>query len=396
MFKIRTFNAISVKGLERFPRDAYEVGSEMGHADAILLRSHKLQPDEIDESVTAIARAGAGVNNIPLDHCTAQGIPVFNTPGANANAVKELVAAGLLLGSRDIIGGIEFINSLPSDIDEKAMGPLLEAEKKRFAGAELKGKTLGVLGLGAIGSLVARLGFELGMDVVGFDPAISIEAAWQLPSAVKRMENMQALFSRADYISIHVPAIESTHHLINRETLAYFRPDACLLNFAREQIVDVEAVVEALDGHKLRRYITDFPHPQLRGRSDCILMPHIGASTAEAEENCAVMAADQIRAFQEHGNIRNSVNFPRLELERTVGTRIAVTNTNLPGTLSHILTLIGDSQINVVDLLNKSRNDIAYNLIDLNSSPTEALLEQLRGIEGVINVRQIPDEDRAG
>lgn len=391
MFKIRTFNAISVKGLERFPRDSYEVGSEMGSADALVLRSHKLQPDEIAESVTAIARAGAGVNNIPIEHCTALGIPVFNTPGANANAVKELVAAGLLLASRDIIGGIEFINSLSADLDEKAMGPILEAEKKRFAGAELKGKTLGVLGLGAIGSLVARLGFELGMDVVGFDPAISIEAAWQLPSAVKRMENMQALFSRADYISLHVPAIESTHHLINRETLAYFRPDACLLNFAREQIVDTHAVVEALDSNGLRRYITDFPHPDLRGRPDCILMPHIGASTAEAEENCAVMAADQTRAFLEHGNIRNSVNFPRLELERTIGYRIAVTNTNLPGTLSHILTLIGDSQINVVDLLNKSRGDIAYNLIDLNAAPTAGLLEQLREIEGVVNVRAIPD-----
>ena len=392
MFKIRTFNAISVQGLERLPRATYEVGSEMGSADAILLRSHKLQPDEIPTSVAAIARAGAGVNNIPIAHCTERGIPVFNTPGANANAVKELVAAGLLLASRDIIGGIEFINSLPSDLDEKAMGPLLEAEKKRFAGAELKGKTLGVLGLGAIGSLVARLGLELGMEVAGYDRAISIEAAWQLPSSVKRMENMQALFSRADYISIHVPAIESTQHLINRETLAYFRADACLLNFAREQIVDTSAVVEALNDNKLRRYVTDFPHPELRGRSDCILMPHIGASTAEAEENCAIMAADQIRAFLEHGNIRNSVNFPRLELERTVGSRIAVTNTNLPGTLSHILTLIGDSQINVVDLLNKSRDDIAYNLIDLNTAPDAALLEQLRNIEGVVNVRIIPDQ----
>ena len=392
MFKIRTFNAISVKGLDRFPRQSYEVGSDIGSADAMLLRSHKLQADEIGASVAAIARAGAGFNNIPVKQCTDRGIPVFNTPGANANAVKELVAAGLLLASRDIIGGIEFVNSLPSNLDEQAMGPLLEAEKKRFAGAELKGKTLGVLGLGAIGSLVAQLGLELGMEVVGFDPAISIEAAWQLPSSVKRMENMQALFSRADYISIHVPAIESTYHLINEETLKYFRADACLLNFAREQIVDTNAVATALDNHKLGRYITDFPHPVLRGRSDCILMPHIGASTAEAEENCAIMAADQIRGFLEHGNIRNSVNFPRLELERTTGSRIAITNTNLPGTLSHILTAIGDSKINVVDLLNKSRDEIAYNLIDLNTTPPAELLEQLRGIEGVINVRCISDQ----
>ena len=392
MFKIRTFNAISVRGLERFPRQSYEVGSETGSADAMLLRSHKLQTDEISASVTAIARAGAGVNNIPVSHCTERGIPVFNTPGANANAVKELVAAGLLLASRDILGGIDFVNSLPEDLDEQAMGPLLEAEKKRFAGAELKGKTLGVLGLGAIGSLVAQLGLELGMDVIGYDPAISIEAAWQLPSSVKRMENMQALFSRADYISIHVPAIESTHHLINQDTLKYFRADTCLLNFAREQIVDTEAVTAALDNKELGRYITDFPHPLLRGRKDCILMPHIGASTAEAEENCAIMGANQVRAFLEHGNIRNSVNFPRLELERTTGSRIAITNTNLPGTLSHILAAIGDSQINVVDLLNKSRDEIAYNLIDLNTTPTADLLEQLRGIEGVINVRCIPDQ----
>ena len=390
MLKIRTYNAISVKGLDRFPRDSYEVSGEISSADAILLRSHKLQADEIVDSVSAIARAGAGVNNIPLDACTDRGVVVFNTPGANANAVKELVAAGLLLSSRDILGGVQFVDSLADDLDEAAMGPVLEAEKKRFAGKELKGKTLGVLGLGAIGSLVARLGFELGMEVVGFDPAISVEAAWQLPSSVQRMENMQALFARADFVSIHVPALEATRNLINKETLGYFKPDACLLNFAREQIVNSEAVAAALDQGKLRRYVTDFPHPTLRGRGDCILMPHIGASTAEAEENCAVMAADQLRAFLEHGNIRNSVNFPRIELERTSGSRLAVTNNNLPGTLSHILTLIGDSQINVVDLLNKSRGHIAYNLIDLNGSPTPKLMEQLRSLAGVINVRYIP------
>ncbi len=389
MFKVRTYNAISARGLDRFPRDNYEVGGEISNADAILLRSHKLQVSEIGDSVSAIARAGAGVNNIPLDACTEKGVVVFNTPGANANAVKELVAAGLLLATRDVLGGIQFVNSLPDDLDEDAMGPLLEAEKKRFAGSELKGKTLGVLGLGAIGSMVARMGLDLGMEVVGFDPAISVEAAWQLPSSVKRMENMQALFSRADFVSIHVPALEATRNLINSETLGYFKADACLLNFAREQIVNTEAVVAALNKGALRRYVTDFPHPLLRSRDDCILMPHIGASTAEAEENCAVMAADQLRAFLEHGNIRNSVNFPRIELERTSGSRLAITNTNLPGTLSHILTLIGDSQINVVDLLNKSREDIAYNLIDLNGSPTSGLMAQLRALDGVINVRYI-------
>ena len=389
MFKIRTYNTISVKGLDRFNRQCYEVGGDIGHPDALLLRSHKLQNDEILDSVTAIARAGAGVNNIPLDYCTEQGIPVFNTPGANANAVKELVAAGMLLASRDILGGIDFVRSLDESMSADAMGPLLEAEKKRFAGAELRGKTLGVLGLGAIGSLIARLGLNLGMDVVGYDPALSVEAAWRLPSDVKRMENMQALFSRADFISIHVPMLDSTRGLINAESLKYFKEDACLLNFAREEIVATDDVVAALDAKKLRCYVTDFPHPLLRQRTDTILMPHIGASTAEAEENCAMMAADQIKAFLEHGNIRNSVNFPAIELERTTGARIAITNRNSPGMLSNILTLIGDSDINVIDLLNKSRGDIAYNLIDLESEPDEALIGKLRAVTGVVNVRHI-------
>ena len=389
MFKVRTYNTISVKGLDRFNRQCYEVGGDIGHPDALLLRSHKLQHDEILDSVTAIARAGAGVNNIPLDYCTEQGIPVFNTPGANANAVKELVAAGMLLASRDILGGIDFVRSLDESMSAEAMGPLLEAEKKRFAGAELRGKTLGVLGLGAIGSLIARLGLNLGMDVVGYDPALSVEAAWRLPSDVQRMENMQALFSRADFISVHVPMLDSTRGLINAESLKYFKADACLLNFAREEIVATDDVVAALDAKKLRRYVTDFPHPLLRQRADTILMPHIGASTAEAEENCAMMAADQIKAFLEHGNIRNSVNFPAIELERTTGARIAITNRNSPGMLSNILTLIGDSDINVIDLLNKSRGDIAYNLIDLESEPDEELMGKLRAVSGVVNVRYI-------
>ena len=389
MFKIRTYNTISVKGLDRFNRQCYEVGGDIGHPHALLLRSHRLQNDEILDSVTAIARAGAGVNNIPLDYCTEQGIPVFNTPGANANAVKELVAAGMLLASRDILGGIDFVRSLDESMSADAMGPLLEAEKKRFAGAELRGKTLGVLGLGAIGSLIARLGLNLGMDVVGYDPALSVEAAWRLPSDVQRMENMQALFSRADFISIHVPMLDSTRGLINAESLKYFKADACLLNFAREEIVATDDVVAALDAKKLRRYVTDFPHPLLRQRTDTILMPHIGASTAEAEENCAMMAADQIKAFLEHGNIRNSVNFPAIELERTTGARIAITNRNSPGMLSNILTLIGDSDINVIDLLNKSRGNIAYNLIDLESEPSEELMSKLRSVNGVVNVRHI-------
>ena len=387
MHQVRTYNAISTKGLERLSPDCFEVGSDLSQPDAILLRSHKLSASDIPESVSAIARAGAGVNNIPLDHCTGKGIVVFNTPGANANAVKELVAAGMLLASRDLVGGMNFISSLDPQLGAEEMAPLLEASKKQFAGAELQGKTLGVLGLGAIGSLIARLGLDLGMEVVGYDPAISIEAAWRLPSSVKKMDNMQALFSRSDYVSLHIPVLDSTRGLINADTLGHFKPGACLLNFAREQIVDTASVVDALNKGQLRKYVTDFPAPALVGRRDTLLMPHIGASTQEAEENCAVMAADQIKAFLDHGNIKNSVNFPAIELEPNSNTRLAITNENAPGALSHILNVLSDAKVNVVDLLNKSRGDIAYNLIDVNASPTSDLLGQLRALPGVINVR---------
>ena len=395
MYKIKTYNAISVKGLDRFDRQRYEVGSDIGHPDAILLRSHKLQTEEILESVVAIARAGAGVNNVPLEYCTEHGIPVFNTPGANANAVKELVATGMLLASRDVLGGLRFVEELDPTMDAADMGPLLEKEKKRFAGSELAGKTLGVLGLGAIGSMIARLGLDLGMDVVGYDPALSVDAAWRLPSQVQRMENLPALFAKADFLTLHVPVLASTRGLVNAEKLKYMKPGACLLNFAREEIVNTQDLVAALDAGELRSYVTDFPHPALRGRKDTILMPHIGASTAEAEENCAVMAADQIKAFLEDGNIRNSVNFPAIELERTTGVRIAVTNQNLPGMLSHVLNILSEHNLNVVDLLNKSRGDIAYNLIDLEGEPNDTLLERIRAEEGIINVRLIEKKARA-
>ena len=389
MYRIKTYNTISTKGLDRFERDRYEVGQDIAHPDALLLRSHKLQESEIPDSVTAIARAGAGVNNIPTALCSERGIPVFNTPGANANAVKELVAAAMLLASRDIVGGITFAQSQDPSMTAADMNALMEREKKRFAGAELAGKTLGVVGLGAIGSLVARLGLDLGMDVVGFDPALSVEAAWRLPSEVQRMENVQSLVGRSDFISLHLPVLDSTRGLVNAEMLSHFKKGSCLLNFAREEIVSTEAVVEALDSGRLRRYVADFPSPLLLGRSDALLMPHIGASTAEAEENCAVMAANQLRAFLEQGNIRNSVNFPAIELERTTEYRITIANRNEPGMLSHILTLIGDDGLNVADLLNKSVGDIAYNIIDLDELPQQALLDKINGLEGVINLRLI-------
>lgn len=389
MHRIKTYNTISPKGLDRFDRECFEVGHDIAHPDALLLRSHKLQEAEILESVTAIARAGAGVNNIPLAVCSERGIPVFNTPGANANAVKELVAAAMLLASRDIVGGIAFAQSQDATMSAQSMNALMEQEKKRFAGAELAGKTLGVVGLGAIGSLVARLGLNFGMEVVGFDPALSVEAAWRLPSEVQRMENVPALFSRSDYVSLHLPVLDSTRELINAEMLTHFRQGSCLLNFAREEIVSTEAIVGALNVGQLRRYVTDFPNPLLLGRNDTLLMPHIGASTAEAEENCAIMAANQLKAFLDHGNIRNSVNFPAIELERTTEYRITIANRNEPGMLSHILALIGEDSLNVADLLNKSIGDIAYNIIDLDEVPQESLLSKIRSLEGVINLRLI-------
>jgi len=389
MHRIKTFNTISPKGLDRFERERYEVGQDIAHPDALLLRSHKLQEIDILDSVTAIARAGAGVNNIPLAACSERGIPVFNTPGANANAVKELVAAAMLLASRDIVGGIAFARAQDPGMSAREMSTLMEQEKKRFAGAELVGKTLGVVGLGSIGSLVARLGLNFGMEVVGFDPALSVEAAWRLPSEVQRMENVQSLFSRSDFVSLHLPVLDSTRGLINEEVLTHFRKGSCLLNFAREEIVVTEAVVAALDSGQLRCYVADFPNPLLLGRTDTLLMPHIGASTAEAEENCAIMAANQLKAFLEHGNIRNSVNFPAIELERTTDYRITIANRNEPGMLSHILTLIGDEGLNVADLLNKSVGDIAYNIIDLDEVPQEGLLNKISTLEGVINLRLI-------
>ena len=389
MHRIKTYNTISAKGLDRFERERYEVGQDIAHPDALLLRSYKLQEEEILDSVTAIARAGAGVNNIPLAACSERGIPVFNTPGANANAVKELVAAAMLLASRDIVGGIAFAQAQDPGMSAQDMNALMEQEKKRFAGAELAGKTLGVVGLGSIGSLVARLGLDLGMEVVGFDPALSVEAAWRLPSEVQRMGNVQSLFSRSDFISLHLPVLDSTRGLVSEEMLTHFKKGSCLLNFAREEIVSTEAVVAALEHGQLRCYVADFPNPMLLGRTDTLLMPHIGASTAEAEENCAIMAANQLKAFLEHGNIRNSVNFPAIELERTTDYRITIANRNEPGMLSHVLTLIGDEGLNVADLLNKSFGDVAYNIIDLDEVPQEGLLNKIRTVEGVINLRLI-------
>ncbi len=387
MYKVRTYNQISSKGLDRFPRDSYEIASEFTQPDAFMLRSHKLHGEEIPDSLVAVARAGAGVNNIPVADYSAQGVVVFNTPGANANAVKELVAASLLLGSRDIIGGINYAQSLTAMTDAGEMSKLLEKEKKRFAGSELQGKTLGVVGLGAIGANVANMALELGMDVIGYDPAISVEAAWQLSSNIGKMDNLQSLLARADYVTLHVPAIDATRHMINAETLRCFKPDAKLLNFAREEIVDTAALVAALDDQQLGGYIADFPTPDLLGRDDVILTPHIGASTQEAEENCAIMAADQLMEFLENGNIKNSVNFPPTAMARSGGYRITFSNNNVPKVLGNVLGILADSDNNVIDLVNKSRNDIAYNIIDVEQQPSADIVAAIAAVDGVIRLR---------
>lgn len=389
--QILTLNQISLKGLDRLPRDCYEIASEFSLPDAILLRSYKLQEKDIPESVLAIARAGAGVNNIPVATCSARGIPVFNSPGANANAVKELVATGLLLGSRGVIEGVDYVRTLAAVKDEAELNTTLEAHKKKFKGSELVGKTLGVVGLGAIGSQVAEMALTLGMEVVGFDPALSVEAAWRLSSQVLRAETLSALFARCDYISLHLPVLESTRGLINAELFSSMRPGTCLLNFARQEIIDQEGLLRALDDGLLRKYIADFPTPSLIGRDDVILMPHIGASTDEAEDNCAIMAADQLRDFLENGNIRNSVNFPALQLDRVSGCRMSVTNENVPKILGNVLSILADENINVIDMLNKSRDEIAYNLIDMGTHPAPEVLQKMRSIEGVVNVRLIGD-----
>jgi D-3-phosphoglycerate dehydrogenase / 2-oxoglutarate reductase len=394
MYKVRTYNAISVKGLERFPRQSYEVGSDIGHPDAFLLRSQKLQGMEVPKSLLAAARAGAGTNNVPIAEYSKLGVVVFNTPGANANAVKELVMAGMLLATRGILPGMAYVNTLTAMTDAADMSAHLEKEKARFAGGEIKGKTLGIVGLGAIGSMVADMALAMGMKVVGFDPALSIDAAWRLSSEVSRMENLQALLARSDYISLHVPAMDATKHLINDAALALTKPGAVLLNFARETIVDSAAVKRSLEGSlrsgKLGKYVCDFPEPDLLNHPQVIAMPHIGASTEESEENCAVMAANQLMDYLENGNIVNSVNFPAVAMGRVVGTtRITFSNDNVSGVLGHVLSVLADKNVNVIDMMNKSRGELAFNIIDVEVKPGDEVIKAIAAVEHVIRVRVI-------
>ena len=386
MLKIQTLNQISDKGLVRFPKQDYQVGQDIKNADAILVRSQKLSMENINSNLKAVARAGAGVNNIPVDSYTKEGIVVFNTPGANANAVKELVLRGLLLSSRGILQGINWVNSLSPEMDGAEMSKLIESQKKNFKGMELKGKTLGIIGLGAIGAMVADAAIQMGMKVLGYDPAISVNAAWRLANQIEKQENLTSLISRSDFVTLHLPVLESTRNLIDRKVINYFKSGAVLLNFSRDAIVDEGALLEALNNGRLSNYVTDFPSQELLKSKKAILLPHIGASTDEAEENCAIMAVDQLRNFLENGTIENSVNFPSLALEKTDSFRIAIINQNVPRMLGQILSILADKDINVLDMLNKSRNDVAYNLIDIETKPSEDTLDEIRAIEDVIKV----------
>jgi D-3-phosphoglycerate dehydrogenase len=385
--KVLTLNAISARGLARLP-EHYIVGGDIADPEGILVRSANMHEMEIPASVRAIARAGAGTNNIPLKKLSERGVPVFNAPGANANAVKELVIAGMLIAARNIVPAIRFVEGLSGS--DEAMHKATEAGKKNYAGMELPGRTLTVIGLGAIGSYIAEAAIKLGMNVVGFDPAITVDAAWRLPSQVKRAENVEDALRVADFVTLHVPLIDPTRNLINAQRIGVMRPGAVLLNFAREGVVDNAAVVEALDANKLHAYICDFPANALKGHARVVALPHLGASTEEAEENCAVMVAEQLADFLENGNIFNSVNFPNVAMARESAFRIAIANANVPNMVGQISSVLAAAGLNIHNMVNKSKGDMAYTLVDVDSVVNDAVIAQLAAIAGVLGVRYLP------
>lgn len=385
MYKILTLNNISVTGLERMGRDKYEIASELTHPDAILVRSASMHDMEIPASVKAVGRAGAGVNNIPVPRLTARGVPVFNAPGANANAVKELVVAGMLMAARNIAQGWAFARGLQGD--DASIGKAVEAGKKQFVGFELPGRTMGVIGLGAIGVQVANVSRALGMKAVGYDPTITVQRAWQLESNVRQALSVDDLLARSDFVSLHVPLTDETRHMIDAKRLRVMRKRAVLLNFSREGIVDDAAVCAALDEGHLYAYVCDFPSNRLKDHPRVVTLPHLGASTAEAEDNCAVMVVDQVKEYLEHGNVTNAVNFPDIQLPRGEGYRIAVINSNVPNMVAQISTDLGKENLNIQDLLNKSRKDVAVTLIDVDRPPPRETLDKIAAIEGVMSVR---------
>ena len=385
--RILTLNAISARGLARLP-EHYTVGGDIVDPDGILVRSASMHEMDIPASVRAIARAGAGTNNIPVKKLSERGVPVFNAPGANANAVKELVIAGMLIGARNLVPALKFVEDL-SGSDED-MHKATEAGKKRFAGMELPGRTLGVIGLGAIGSTIAEAAIRLGMNVVGFDPAITVDAAWRLPSQVKRAENVEDVLRMADFVTLHVPLLDATRNLVNAQRIGVMRPGAVLLNFAREGVVDNAAVIEALDAGKLHAYICDFPANALKGHARAVALPHLGASTEEAEENCAVMVAEQLADYLENGNILNAVNFPNVSMARESAYRIAIANANVPNMVGQISSLLAAAGLNIHNMVNKSKGDMAYTLVDVDSAVTAVVMQQLAAIPGVLAVRYLP------
>lgn len=386
MYKIQTLNNISVVGLDRFPRGEYEIASEISNPDAILVRSAKMHDLSLPESVKAIGRAGAGVNNIPVDAMTGAGIPVFNAPGANANAVKELVVAGMLMAARNIGQGWRFATGLSGE--DAAINKDVEAGKKHFVGFELPGRTLGVVGLGAIGVKVANAARALGMNVIGYDPTITVQAAWALKADVEQALSVDDLVARSDFITFHVPLTDSTRNMINSDRIRLMKQKSVLLNFARNGIIDDEAVVAALDSGHIYAYVCDFPSNLLKDHPRVITLPHLGASTSEAEENCAVMVADQVRDWLENGNVTNSVNFPEINLPRAEGGyRLAVVNSNVPNMLGQVSTDLAEAGLNIIDMINKSRGDIAVTLIDVDNPPPDEAVQRINDIDGVLSVR---------
>ncbi len=389
MYKILTLNNISVAGLDRLPRDQYEVASELSHPDAILLRSYKMHDMAVPESVRAIGRAGAGVNNIPVQQMTAQGIPVFNAPGANANAVKELVLAGALMAARNLGQAWRFATALEGQDAE--ISKQVESGKKDFVGFELPGRTMGVIGLGAIGVKVANACRALGMKVIGYDPTITVQSAWKLASEVEQALSVDDLLSKSDFVTFHVPLTDATRNMINADRLKLMKRGSVLLNFARNGIIDDDAAVAALDSGHLYAYVCDFPSNLLKEHPRVITLPHLGASTKEAEDNCAIMVAEQVRDYLENGNILNSVNFPSINLPRNGGFRIAVVNNNVPNMVGQISTDLAAEGLNILDMLNKSRDDVAVTLLDVDRQPSQSLLDTLGSIDGVLSVRTLPE-----
>ena len=386
--EVLVINQIAPAGLRRMPAELYSVVKESKYPDAILVRSQDLHGYAFGPNLKAVARAGAGVNNIPVAALTRRGIPVFNAPGANANAVKELVLAGMLIAARNLAPALEFVNKL----ETKELETRVEDGKKQFAGIELPGHTLGVIGLGKIGSLVADTAIRLGMHVLGYDPEITVDAAWSLPSQVRRAASIDEVLKSSHFITLHVPLAEKTRYIVNARNVDLARPGAILLNFSRQGVVEDEAVLKALQSRRLRGYVTDFPSAALLGQPGVVALPHLGASTSEAEENCAVMVVDQLRDYLEHGNLRNAVNFPDATMGRESPYRLAIANANVPDMLAAISHALGSRRINIHNMLNKSKGEMAYTLVDVDSAVSGEALEDLRRIEGVLGVRYLPVE----